>query len=91
MSAHRPLPLPAAVVLAGSTFVYLVAELFPVGLMDPMSAGFGVEPATIGLLVSGYALAAACFGVPVTIWCRRLPRRTVMTGCLAGWPSGSWC
>lgn len=68
--------------LASALFVFIVAELLPVGLMPQMSADFQVEPSNIGLLVSAYAVTAAVLGLPVAWACRRWGNRVVLGGCL---------
>lgn len=68
--------------LASALFVFIVAELLPVGLMPQMSADLQVEPSHIGLLVSAYAVTAAVLGLPVAWACRRWGRRAVLGGCL---------
>lgn len=68
--------------LASALFVFIVAELLPVGLMPQMSADLQVEPSSIGLLVSAYAVTAAVLGLPVAWACRRWGNRVVLGGCL---------
>lgn len=68
--------------LASALFVFIVAELLPVGLMPQMSADLQVGPSQIGLLVSAYAVTAAVLGLPVAWASRRWGRRAVLGGCL---------
>jgi predicted MFS family arabinose efflux permease len=49
-----------------------------------MSASLHVSDARIGLLVTAFAIASAAAAIPVTVGLRRLPRRPVLAGALAG-------
>lgn len=72
----------ATTVLAAAVFVFLVAEMLPVGLMPQIAADLGSTPAEVGGLIGWYALVAGLSGLPVAAACRRLPRRTVVTAAL---------
>ncbi len=72
----------ALAALAGVVFVFLVAELLPVGQLPQLQADLDATPAQVGALVSGYALVAGVFGIPLTLLTRRLPRRTVLCAAL---------
>jgi len=64
-------------------FVYLTAELFPVGVLAELSAGLRVRPATAGLLLAAYAVVAGATTLPAVHWTRRADRRSVLTASMA--------
>lgn len=70
------------VALAAGVFIFLVAEMMPVGLMPQIAADLDTTPAQVGGLVAWYALIAGVTGLPVAAACRRLPSRTVVTGAM---------
>lgn len=67
-----------AVALAGTLFVYLVAELLPIGLLPEMAADLDATPDEIAGLVGWYAAIAAVCGLPASALARRWPRRRVL-------------
>ena len=69
-------------VLGLALFVYLTAELFPIGALNDLAAGLYVAPATAGLLLAAYAIAAGAATLPAVWACRRLDRRRVLTASL---------
>ncbi|WP_265444855.1 MFS transporter [Flexivirga meconopsidis] len=70
----------AVPLLAALLFVYLTAEVFPVGALPELAAGLHTGEGEIGLLVSGYAIFAAVVAVPVATLVRRIDRRLVLVG-----------
>ncbi|OYO08136.1 hypothetical protein CGZ98_16410 [Enemella evansiae] len=78
----------ALTALAGVVFVFLVAELLPVGQLPQLQADLDATPAQVGALISGYALVAGVFGIPLTLLTRRLPRRTVLCAALVWLAAG---
>lgn len=69
-------------VLGLALFVYLTAEMFPVGALPEISTGLGVRESTTGLLLSGYAVAAGLAALPVVAWLRSRDRRTMLAGAM---------
>ena len=72
----------ALVTLAGATFVYVTAEILPVGLVPQLSAGLHVRPGTVGLLVTVYAAMAGLTAIPLTAALEHRSRRQVVVGCV---------
>ncbi|MEU4345670.1 MFS transporter [Nocardia sp. NPDC023852] len=60
-------------------FVYMTAELFPIGALNDLAMGLHVAPATAGLLLTAYAIAAGAATLPAVWACRRLDRRRALT------------
>jgi predicted MFS family arabinose efflux permease len=74
----------ALLVLATAAFTDVVTDMLPAGLLPAMSASLHVSDARIGLLVTAFAIASAAAAIPVTALLRKLPRRPVLAGALAG-------
>ena len=49
----------ALAVLAAAAFVYVTAEIMPVGALPAIAADLGVSEAMVGTLLASYALVAA--------------------------------
>ena len=53
-------------ILMGSvTFMAILSELMPSGVLPEMAAGFGITEAQAGGFVGQYAIASAIFGIPI--------------------------
>lgn len=60
--------------MASVTFIGILSELMPSGILPQMTAGLGVEQTQVGFLVGIYALASAIFAIPLismTLWVNR--------------------
>lgn len=64
-------------VLAAAAFVYVTAEIMPVGALPSIAADLGVSEAVVGTLLGGYALVAAVATVPLVRWTAAWPRRRI--------------
>lgn len=73
----------ALVVLASAAFVYVTAELMPVGALPAIAADLGVGEALVGTLLGSYALVAAVATVPLVRLTARWPRRRTLLFSLA--------
>lgn len=67
----------ALAVLAAAAFVYVTAEIMPVGALPAIAADLGVSEAVVGTLLAGYALVAAVATVPLVRWTAAWPRRRI--------------
>ncbi|MCB0933002.1 MAG: MFS transporter [Mycobacterium sp.] len=68
----------ALAVLAASAFVYVTAEIMPVGALPAIAADLQVSEATVGTLLASYALVAALATVPLVRWTADWPRRRIL-------------
>ncbi len=68
----------ALLALATSSFVYVTAETLPVGLLPQIAEGLDVREATVGLLLTTYALVAGITTIPFTSLCLRVPRHRLI-------------
>lgn len=65
-------------VLAAAAFVYVTAEMVPVGALPAIAADLRVSEALVGTLLASYALVAALTTVPLVRLTARWPRRTTL-------------
>jgi predicted MFS family arabinose efflux permease len=65
-------------VLAAAAFVYVTAEIMPVGALPAIAADLRVSEATVGTLLASYALVAAVATVPLVRWTAHWPRRRIL-------------
>lgn len=80
-----PRTLAALTVLAAAAFVYVTAEILPVGALPAIAADLRVSEALVGTLLAGYALVAAVTTVPLVRLTAAWPRRRTLLlalGCL---------
>ncbi|WP_440711077.1 MFS transporter [Herbiconiux sp. YIM B11900] len=70
------------IALALGGFGIGLTEFVIAGLLPEVAADFGVDEATAGWLISGYALSVAVGAVAVTLAVTRLPRKPVLMGLL---------
>ncbi|QAY64909.1 MFS transporter [Xylanimonas allomyrinae] len=65
--------------MAVSTFLFVLVEGLPSGLLTMMAPDLGTTTSRIGLLVTGYALVVLVATVPLAHWTKRIPRRWVLS------------
>lgn len=65
--------------LSSVTFMGILSELVPSGILPQMSQGLGVSYAAIGALVSVYAIASAVGTIPLITWTMPMNRKTLLT------------
>jgi len=68
----------ALAVLAAAAFVYVTAEIMPVGALPEIAADLRVSEALVGTLLASYALVAAVATVPLVRWTAGWPRRRTL-------------
>lgn len=68
----------ALAVLAAAAFVYVTAEIMPVGALTAIAADLRVSEAVVGTLLASYALVAAVATVPLVRWTSAWPRRRTL-------------
>jgi predicted MFS family arabinose efflux permease len=68
----------ALAVLASAAFVYVTAEIMPVGALPAIAADLRVSEAMVGTLLASYALVAAVATVPLVRWTASWPRRRTL-------------
>ena len=70
-------------VLAAAAFIYVTAEILPVGALSAIARNLNVSVVLVGTLLSWYALVAALTTIPLVRWTAHWPRRRVLVVSLA--------
>jgi predicted MFS family arabinose efflux permease len=65
-------------VLAAAAFVYVTAEIVPVGALPAIAVDLGVSEALVGTLLASYALVAALTTIPLVRLTAHWPRRRTL-------------
>lgn len=65
-------------ILAAAAFIYVTAELLPVGALTAMARNLHVSEFLVGTLLSWYAFVAAVTTVPLVRWTAHWPRRRTL-------------
>lgn len=65
-------------VLAAAAFIYVTAELLPVGALSAIARNLNVSVVLVGTLLSWYAFVAALTTVPLVRWTAHWPRRRTL-------------
>lgn len=80
----QTLPLFVFGLMASVTFVGILSELVPSGILPQMTEGLGVEESEIGFLVGVYALASAIAAIPLISATLAFNRKTLLIALLIG-------
>ncbi|MBV9351416.1 MAG: MFS transporter [Mycobacterium sp.] len=70
-------------VLASAAFIYVTAEILPVGALPAIARDLHVSVPVVGTLLAWYALVAALTTVPLVRWTAHWPRRRTLLVSLA--------
>jgi predicted MFS family arabinose efflux permease len=70
-------------VLAAAAFIYVTAEILPVGALPAIARGLHVSVPMVGTLLAWYALVAAVTTIPLVRWTAHWPRRRALLVSLA--------
>src|ERR1700739_2601359 len=65
-------------VLAAAAFIYVTAEILPVGAVSAIARDLQVSLVVVGTLLTWYALVAALTTVPLVRWTAHWPRRRTL-------------
>jgi len=75
--------------MASVTFVGILSELVPSGILPQMTAGLGVEESAVGFLVGVYALASAIAAIPLVSATLAFNRKTLLMALLIGFAASN--
>ena len=70
--------------MASVTFVGILSELVPSGILPQMTRGLGVEESQVGFMVGVYALASAIAAIPLVSATLAFNRKTLLMALLIG-------
>ncbi|MGI9162902.1 MAG: MFS transporter [Mycobacterium sp.] len=65
-------------VLAAAAFIYVTAEIMPVGALPAIAGDLDVSEAVVATLLASYALVAALATMPLVRWTAHWPRRRTL-------------
>lgn len=65
-------------VLAAAAFIYVTAEILPVGALAAIARNLNISVVLVGTLLSWYALVAALTTIPLVRWTAHWPRRRAL-------------
>ncbi len=71
-------PLAALIVMACTTFIGIVTETMPAGLLPQIAGGLGVSDGAAGQLVSAYAIGAVLGAIPAVMLTRGARRKPLL-------------
>ncbi len=75
--------------MASVTFIGILSELVPSGILPQMTEGLGVEENDVGFLVGVYALASAVAAIPLVSATLAVDRKTLLLVLLAGFAASN--
>ncbi len=75
--------------MASVTFVGILSELVPSGILPQMTEGLGVSETQVGFLVGVYALASAIAAIPVVTATLAVNRKTLLMALLIGFAASN--
>ncbi|MCO6179437.1 MFS transporter [Ciceribacter sp. RN22] len=78
------LPLAGLLALAMASFITILTEALPAGLLPQMSASLGVSNALVGQLVTVYAIGSLVAAIPITAATRGWRRRPLLLAAIFG-------
>lgn len=70
--------------MASVTFIGILSELVPSGILPQMTQGLGIEQTQVGFLVGIYALASAVFAIPLISLTLNINRKALLLALLTG-------
>lgn len=75
--------------MASVTFVGILSELVPSGVLPQMTEGLGVSESQVGFLVGVYALASALFAIPLVSATLAVNRKHLLMALLIGFSASN--
>ena len=81
----------AIISIAATAFVFNTSEFMPIGLLVDISADFGVNEATGGVLITAYAWAVCILSVPLMVATSRFGFRSLLLAVVAVFGVGQLC
>jgi predicted MFS family arabinose efflux permease len=83
------LPVLGLLALATASFVSIMTEALPAGLLPQMSRDLGVSEAAAGQFVTIYAIASLIVAIPVTTMTQGVRRKPLLLAAIGGFAAGN--
>jgi predicted MFS family arabinose efflux permease len=87
--APARLPVLGLMALATASFVSIMTEALPAGLLPQMSRDLDVSEAAAGQFVTVYAIASLIVAIPVTTMTQGVRRKPLLLAAIAGFAAGN--
>jgi predicted MFS family arabinose efflux permease len=87
--APAGLPIFGLLALTTASFVSILTEVLPAGLLPQISRDLGVSEAVAGQLVSMYAVASIIVAIPVATVAQGVRRKTLLLAAIGGFAAGN--
>ena len=81
----------AIISVAATAFIFNTSEFMPIGLLVDISADFGVNEATGGILITAYAWAVCLLSVPLMVATSRFSFRPLLLAVVGVFGVGQLC
>ena len=88
-AAPARLPIFGLMALATASFVSILTEALPAGLLPQMSQDLDVSEAAAGQFVTAYAIASLIVAVPVTAMTQGVRRKPLLLTAISGFAAGN--
>lgn len=88
-AAPSDLPLFGLLALATASFVSILTEVLPAGLLPQISRDLDVSEAVAGQLVTMYAVASLIVAIPVTAMTQGVRRKPLLLAAIGGFAAGN--
>ena len=88
-AAPARLPVFGLLALATASFVSILTEALPAGLLPQMAHDLGVSEAAAGQFVTIYAIASLIVAIPVTAMTQGLRRKPLLMAAIGGFAAGN--
>ncbi|WP_332878926.1 MFS transporter [Massilia sp. S19_KUP03_FR1] len=82
--AAAPLPLSSLLALTMASFVVILTEVLPAGLLPQLAASLHSSQSVMGQLIGMYALGSLLAAIPLAVATQGVGRRTLLLAALAG-------
>jgi predicted MFS family arabinose efflux permease len=88
-ASNRRLPIFGLLALTAASFISILTEALPAGLLPQISRDLGVAEAAAGQVVTAYALASLLLAIPMTLATQGLRRKPLLLAAIAGFTIGN--
>lgn len=79
------------ILMSSITFIAILSEMVPAGILGHLSEGLGISEAKAGQMIGVYALASAICAIPLVTATMRFNRKTLLLWLVAGFAISNVC